>query len=58
MFHHGSSFNDSDPKLKKLFIRQKKKKKRKINMGILIMELDLIEDHASHFLVVDFVKMY
>ena len=57
MFHHGSSFNDSDPKLKKLFIRQKKKK-RKINMGILIMELDLIEDHASHFLVVDFVKMY
>ena len=28
MFHHGSSFNDSDPKLKKLFIRQKKKKKK------------------------------
>ena len=27
-------------------------------VGILVMELDLIEDQASHFLVLDLVKMY
>ena len=29
-----------------------------ISMGILIMELDLIEGQAFHFQVVDLVKMY
>ena len=29
-----------------------------ISMGVLVMELDLIEDQAPHFLVVDLVKMY
>ena len=29
-----------------------------ISMGILVMELDLIEDQVFHFLVVDLVKMY
>ena len=28
-----------------------------ISIGILVMELDLIEDHVFHFLVVDLVKM-
>ena len=27
-------------------------------MGILVMQLDLIEDQASHFLAVDLVKIY
>ena len=29
-----------------------------ISMGILVMELDLIEDQVFHFQVVDLVKMY
>ena len=56
-----SSSKDSDPTLKNcLFGAVTLTKKAQIlkNMGILVMALDLIEDQASHFLVVDLVNMY
>ena len=55
-----SSSNDSDPTLKNCLLGAVTLTKTQIlkNMGILVMELDLIEDQASHFLVVDLVKMY
>ena len=54
-----SGSNDSDPTLKKMFIWCSYFKKMQILkiVGILVMALDLTEDQASHFLVVDLVKM-
>ena len=55
-----SSSNDSDPTLKNCLFGAVTFKKMQIlkNMGILIMELDLIEEEVFHFQVVDLVKMY
>ena len=55
-----SGSNDSDSTLKKCLFGAVTLKKMQILkiVGILIMALDLIEDQASHFLVVDLVKMY
>ena len=54
-----SSSNDSDPALKYLFDAVTLIKTQILkNMGILVMELGLIEEQASHFLVVDLVKIY
>ena len=54
-----SSSNDSDPTLKNCLLGAVTLTKTQIlkNMGILVMELDLIEYQASHFLVVDLIKM-
>ena len=55
-----SSSNNSDPTLKIVYLVQLLWQKTQILkiMGILVMELDPIEDQAFHFLVVDSVKMY
>ena len=55
-----SSSSISDPTLKSfLFGAVTLTKNADIkNVVILVMELDLIEDQASHFLVVDLVKLY
>ena len=55
-----SSSNVSDPTLKNcLFGAVTLTKNANIlNMGVLVLVLDFIEDQASHFLVVDLVKMY
>ena len=55
-----SGSNDSNPTLKNCLFGAFTLTKTQIlkNMGILVMELDLIEDQASHFLVVDLVEMY
>ena len=55
-----SSSNNSDPTLKTVYLVQLLWQKTQILkiMGILVMELDPIEDQAFHFLVVDSVKMY
>ena len=56
-----SSSNNSDPTLKNCLLGAVTLTKNADieKMGILVMELDLIEDQASHFLVVvDLVKMY
>ena len=55
-----ASSNDSDPTLKNCLFGAVTFKKMQIlkNMGILIMELDLIEEEVFHFQVVDLVKMY
>ena len=56
-----SSSSTNDPTLKNcLFSAVTLKKKTQIlkNMDILVMELGLIEDQASHSLVLDLVKMY
>ena len=48
-----SGSNNSDPTLKKCLlgaVTLTKKMQILKNMGILVMELDLIEDQASHFL--------
>ena len=53
--------NNSNPTLKNcLFgaVTLTKNTQILISMGILVMELDLIEDQAFHFLLVDLVKMY
>ena len=52
------SSNDSNPTLKIFLFDAVTLKKNADNMSILVMELDLIEDQASHFLVMDLVKMY
>ena len=56
-----SGSNNSDPTIKYcLFgaVTLTKKTQILINMGILVIELDLIEDQPFHFQVVDLVKMY
>ena len=55
-----SSSSDSDPTLKNCLFGAVTLTKMQIlnNMGILIMELDLIEEEVFHFQVVDLVKMY
>ena len=52
--------NNSDPTLKNCLFGAVTLTKTQIliNMGVLVMELDLIEDQVFHFLVVDLVKMY
>ena len=54
-----SSSNNSDPTIKNcLFdVGTLKKTQILINMGIPVMELDLIEEEVFHFQVVDLVKM-
>ena len=51
-----SSSHNNDPTLKKCLFGAVTQ--IMINKGILVMELDLIEDQAFHFLVVDLVKMH
>ena len=55
-----SSSNDSDPTLKNCLFGAVTLTKMQIlnNMGILIMELDLIEEEVFHFQVADLVKIY
>ena len=55
-----SSSHNNDPTLKHCLIGAVTftKKLILIYMVILVMELGLIEDEASHFMVLDFVKMY
>ena len=55
-----SGSNNSDPTLKNCLFGAVTLTKTQIliNMGVLVMELDLIEDQVFHFLVVDLVKMY
>ena len=55
-----SGFNNSDPTLKNCLFGAVTLTKTQIliNMGILVMELDLIEDQVFHFLVVDLAEMY
>ena len=55
-----SGSNNSDPILKNCLFGAVTLTKNADNdkYGILVMELDLIEDQAFHFLVVDLVKMY
>ena len=51
--------NDNDPILKNYLVQLLSlKMKILISMDILVMELDLIEDHVFHFQVVDLVKIY
>ena len=54
------SSSDNDPTLKNCLFGAVTltKNTELINMGILVMELDLIEDQVFHFLVVDLVKIY
>ena len=53
------SSNDNGPTLKNcLFGAVLPKILTLKSMGILVMELDLIEDHVFHFQVVDLVKIY
>ena len=51
-----SSSNDSDPTLKNCLFGTVSQMLK--NMGILVMELDLIEEEVFHFQVVDLVKIY
>ena len=55
-----TSSNDSDPTLKNCLFGAVTLTKMQIlnNMGILIMELDLIEEEVFHFQVADLVKIY
>ena len=55
-----SSSHNNDPTLKNCLFDAVTLTKNAvlISMDILVMELDLIEDQAFHFLVVDLVKMY
>ena len=53
-----SSSNDSDSTLKNWQKKLQQKKQILENMGIVVMALDLVEDEASHTVVVDLVKMY
>ena len=55
-----SSSSDSDPTLKSCSSGAVTLTKMLILIStvILVMELDLIEDHVFHFLVMDFVKIY
>ena len=55
-----SSSTDSDPTLKNCIFGAITLTKNVIltNVGILVLVLDLIEDQAFNFLVVDLVKMY
>ena len=55
-----SGSNNSDPTLKNCLFGAVTLTKTQIliNMGVLVMELDLIEDQVFHFLVVDLVEMY
>ena len=55
-----SRSNDSDSTVKNCLFGAVTLKKTQIliNMGILAMELYLIEDQPFHFQVVDLVKMY
>ena len=55
-----SSSTDSDPTLKNCIFGAITLTKNGIltNVGILVLVLDLIEDQAFNFLVVDLVKMY
>ena len=54
-----SGSNNSDPTLKNCLFGAVTLTKTQIliNMGVLVMELDLIEDQVFHFLVVDLVEM-
>ena len=55
-----SNSNNSDPTLKNCLLSAVTLTKNANieNMGILVLVLDLIEDQAFHFLVVDLLKMY
>ena len=55
-----SGYNNSDPTLKNCLIGAFALTKMQIliSWGILVTELDLIEDQVFHFWVVDLVKMY
>ena len=53
-----SRSNDSDSTLKTWQKKLRQKKQILKDMGILVMALDLVEDEASHSVVVDLVKMY
>ena len=55
-----SSSNDSDPTLKNCLFGAVTLTKTQIlkNMGILVMELDFIEEEVFHFQVADLIKIY
>ena len=53
-----SSSHNNDPTRKNCLFGAVTLTKNANIVGILVMELDLIEDQASHFLVLDLVKMY
>ena len=56
-----STSHSSNPTLKNCLFRAVTLTKKTLilkNKNILVMELDLIEDQAFHFLEVDLVKMY